>query len=33
MIRAYARVSTGEQTTDPQLAELARAGADIIIRM
>ena len=30
MIRAYARVSTDEQTTDPQTAELEKAGADII---
>jgi DNA invertase Pin-like site-specific DNA recombinase len=30
MIRAYARVSTEDQTTDPQLAELERAGAQII---
>jgi DNA invertase Pin-like site-specific DNA recombinase len=30
VIRAYARVSTDEQTTDPQLAELERAGAQIV---
>lgn len=30
MIRAYARVSTDEQTTDPQRGELQRAGAEII---
>lgn len=30
MIRAYARVSTDEQTTDPQRGELERAGAQII---
>lgn len=30
MIRAYARVSTEEQTTDPQTAALERAGADIV---
>lgn len=32
MTRAHARVSTEDQTTDPRLAELQRAGAKIIYR-